>query len=77
MSQSWNNHSIRTTEHKSPNQLFSAGAILLQNSLIARLDFFHEFDEYYGVDHDPNGSYTLDMLPFIIVILPAGLIRNW
>ena len=73
--QSWNNHPIHTTGHKSPNQLFSAGAILLQNSQIAGLDFFHEVDEYYGVDHDPNGP-TLDMPPFIIVILPTGLIRN-
>ena len=38
--QSWNNHPICTTGHKSPNQLFSAGAILLQNSQIAGLDFF-------------------------------------
>ena len=37
--QSWNNHPICTTGHKSPNQLFSAGAILVQNSQIAGLDF--------------------------------------
>ena len=56
--QSWNNHPIRTTGHKSPNQLFIAGAILLQNSQMAGLDFFHQVDEYYGID--PNGPIPTD-----------------
>ena len=48
--QSWNNHPIRTTGHKSPNQLFAAGAILLQSSNLPGLDFFHEVDQDYGID---------------------------
>ena len=37
---SWNNHPIRTAAHKSPQQLFTAGCLLLQNSQISALDFF-------------------------------------
>lgn len=49
---SWNNHPIRTTEHKSPLQLFTAGAILLQNSNLEGLDFFQDVDHSYGSDPD-------------------------
>ena len=56
--QSWNHHPMRTTNHKSPNQLFTAGAILLQNSDIPGLDFFLEVDEYYGID--PDGPIPVD-----------------
>jgi hypothetical protein len=46
---SWNNHPIRTAQHKSPLQLFVAGAILLQNSNLEGLDFV---DDSYGIDPD-------------------------
>lgn len=49
---SWNNHPLRTAGHKSPQQLFTAGALLLQNSQIAALDFFDSVDESYGIDPD-------------------------
>ena len=55
---SWNNHPIRTTGHKSPYQLFVAGAILLQGSQIAGLDFFNEVDEFYGID--PSSPLPVD-----------------
>ena len=35
----WNNHAVRTAGHKSPQQLFTAGALLLQNSHLVALDF--------------------------------------
>ena len=54
---SWNNHSIRTAAHKSPLKLFTAGCLLLQNSGISALDFFHSVDEMYGVD--PDGPIPL------------------
>lgn len=47
---SWNNHPIRTAQHKSPLQLFVAGAILLQNSDLEGLDF--SVDDSYGIDPD-------------------------
>ena len=50
--QSWNNHPIRTASHKSLLQLFTAGALLLQNSQLAGLDFFQEVRDDYGVDPD-------------------------
>ena len=50
--QSWNHHPLRTANHKSPHQLFTAGAILLQNSQLPGLDFFHEVDDQYGIDMD-------------------------
>ncbi len=49
---SWNNHPIRTAGHKSPQQLFTAGCLLLQNSHIPALDFFNTVDERYGIDLD-------------------------
>ena len=49
---SWNNHPLRTAGHKSPQQLFTAGALLLQNSQIAALDFFDSVDDSYGIDPD-------------------------
>ena len=49
---SWNNHPIRTAGHKSPQQLFTAGALLLQHSQLIALDFFDNVDEDYGTDPD-------------------------
>ena len=49
---SWNNHPIRTANHKSPLQLFTAGMLLLQNSLLSALDFFDDVNKVYGVDAD-------------------------
>ena len=53
----WNNHPIRTATHKSPQQLFTAGCLLLQNSQLPALDFFHSVDETYGID--PDGPLPL------------------
>lgn len=55
---SWNNHPIRTASHKSPQQLFTAGCLLLQNSQISALDFFHSVDDLYGVDPDGPIPHT-------------------
>jgi len=49
---SWNNHPIRTACHKTPQQLFTAGILILQNSNIEALDFSAVVDENYGVDPD-------------------------
>lgn len=50
--QSWNNHPMRTTHHNSPLQLFNAGLLLLQNSQLLAMDFFHNVDGTYGIDYD-------------------------
>ena len=50
--QSWNHHPIRTACHKSPLQLFTAGALLLQNSQLEAFDFFEAVDNSYGIDSD-------------------------
>ena len=55
---SWNNHPIRTAGHKSPHQLFTAGALLLQNSQLAAMDFFDNVSENYGID--PEGPAPID-----------------
>ena len=56
---SWNNHPIRTSNHKSPLQLFTAGLLLLQNSQLSAMDFFEDVDETYGIDpQDPISSDT-------------------
>lgn len=49
---SWNNHPIRTAGHKTPQQLFTAGALLLQHSQLIALDFFDNVDDNYGTDPD-------------------------
>ena len=54
----WNDHPIRTANHKSPLQLFTAGMLLLQNSQLSALDFFDNVDELYGVN--PNGSVPIE-----------------
>ena len=48
----WNHHSIRSAHHKSPHQLFTAGALLLQHSGLAAFDFFADVDDAYGIDID-------------------------
>lgn len=48
----WNYHPIRSANHKSPHQLFTAGALLLQHSGLAALDFFDDVDDTYGLDMD-------------------------
>ena len=60
----WNHHSIRSAHHKSPHQLFTAGALLLQHSGLAALDFFKDVDDTYGTDIDgsissPEGSVVV------------------
>lgn len=46
----WNHHPIRTAHNKSPHQLFTAGALLLQHSGLTALDFFETVDDSYGID---------------------------
>ena len=55
---SWNNHPIRTVNHKSPQQLFTAGALLLQHSGLTAMDFFETVEDNYGVD--PDGPNAVD-----------------
>ena len=51
--ESWNNHSIRTERGHSPNQLFAAGALLLQGSGLTAMDFFEQVNEHvYGVEDE-------------------------
>jgi hypothetical protein len=49
---SWNNHCIRTANHKTPYQLYTSGILLLQNSNIDALDFYDNKDDTYGIDSD-------------------------
>lgn len=51
---SWNNHSIRTANHKTPQQLLTAGCLILQNSNIDALDINDHIDEDYGIDPDSD-----------------------
>ena len=53
----WNNHSIRTACHHTPQQLFTSGILLFQHSTMDALDFLDDVDEYYGYDDDgPTSS---------------------
>ncbi len=49
---SWNNYPIRSASHKSPQQLYTAGCLLLQNSDTDALDSGEYVDDSYGID--PN-----------------------
>ena len=48
----WNHHPIRTAHNHSSHQLFTAGALLLQHSQLAALDFFDTVDDNFGLDPD-------------------------
>lgn len=50
--QGWNHHPIRTAHNKSPQQLFTAGALLLQHSGLTTLDFFDTVDDTFGIDEE-------------------------
>ena len=48
----WNHHAIRTERNMSPYQLFISGALRLQRSGLAALDFFEAVDEEYGLEEE-------------------------
>lgn len=48
----WNHHGIRTEHNRTPNQLFAFGALQLQQSGLAAMDFFEQVSEDYGVTED-------------------------
>lgn len=48
----WNNHGIRTEHNKTPNQLFTAGALQLRHAGLVALDFLDEVPDGYGIDED-------------------------
>ena len=56
LSEFMNHHLIRSAHHKTPHQLFTAGALLLQHSGLAALDFFKDVDDTYGIDIDGHIS---------------------
>ena len=58
--ESWNHHSIRTTRHKSPQQLFTEGVLHLHNSGLDALDFLEDVDDSYGIDDDLSTSVQND-----------------
>jgi len=55
---SWNNHPICIAGHKSPQQLLTAGDLLLQNLQLAAMDCFENVIESYGID--PEGPAAVD-----------------
>ena len=52
----WNHHGIRTEHNRTPNQLFAFGALQLQQSGLAALDFFEQVSEDYGIIEDGLAS---------------------
>ncbi len=48
----WNNHGIRTEHNKTPNQLFTSGALQLRHAGLVALDFFEHVSDDYGIDED-------------------------
>ena len=48
----WNHHSLRTAHHSSPLQLYTSGALRLQQANLPALDFFDSVDATYGVSED-------------------------
>lgn len=68
----WNHHGLRTAGKRSPYQLFTEGALQLQHSGRAGVDFFDVVDDMYGVDeegiavqddegvHVPQCSFSLE-----------------
>ena len=52
----WNTHGLRTEHGKSPNQLFTEGALQLRNSGLIALDFFDSAHDMYGSDFEEYGT---------------------
>lgn len=48
----WNNHGIRTEHNRTPNQLFTAGALQLRHAGLVALDFFENVSNEYGIQED-------------------------
>ena len=48
----WNDHRVRTEGGQTPNQLFTAGALRLQNSGLPAFDFFQMVPEDYGNEEE-------------------------
>ena len=46
---SWNNHPIRTAAHKTPQQLYTAGTLLLQRCNLYAFDHVQDVDSSYGI----------------------------
>ena len=46
----WNHHGLRTARNKSPYQLYTEGALQLQQSGHSGVDFFDSVDDMYGVE---------------------------
>ena len=51
---SWNNHGICTECGRTPNQLFTEGALRLHNSGQVAVDFFDNQSDMYGVDFEED-----------------------
>lgn len=48
----WNNHGVRTEHGKTPNQIFTEGALRLRNSGLIAIDFFDIVTNVYGRDSE-------------------------
>lgn len=48
----WNDHGLRTEGNQTPRQMFTVGALRLQQSGLAALDFFDAIPETYGVGEE-------------------------
>ena len=67
---SWNNHSIRSACHKTPQQLYTAWCLLLRTSNIDSLDSSDDVDNYYGIDPS-NVSAAQDSESVVILNNPV------
>ena len=70
---SWNNHGVRTERGRTPNQLFTEGALRLRNSGQVAVDFFDNAHDLYGVDHEEDTIPHDDLE--IGVVIPANRIN--
>ena len=50
--EAWNSHSIRTARNRTPEQLYTEGALILQKSGLTALDFFSRIDGNYGYEEE-------------------------
>ncbi len=88
---SWNNHSIRTASHKTPQQLYTADRLLLQNSDMEALDYIEAVDSNYGigpgivatsdegvvVPENPIKFSDTDMQALKLAVNPLGVSENF
>ena len=76
----WNDHGVRTEGGQTPNQLFTAGALRLQNSGLPVVDFFQMVPDDYsneeeGIASEEDTGGGVEVPPLAIELTEEQLLQ--